>query len=361
MHPNSNRLISLDLARIISIIGVVLIHLLYPIYSRPDFLGGKVWWVATLLYSNSLVGVPIFIMISGYLLLNKEYSIAQILNKTFFRLTIPLAVWSLFYFWWNSVFNYEKITFPNLLSIISSGSIYHLYYLVILIGLYLLYPLLLLVIKNTKPQEQKYFYLLSWILGIGMYGIYYLKLTTGSAMNIFTWCLPYLGYFVTGYIVSKAKSSQRTDRMMIWVFLVWALFSLILSYEGVVMMKYDFRLLWHPSGIYYFNTFLSPNIIIMSISLFWWLVRGIDWTYLQKHQLTVKLIRTLSSAVYGVFFIHYAVMDWVDIRQGYAIEFVQNNLVTFFVQRTLIIFLVSFGLALAIRKIPVVKYLVGES
>jgi len=363
----SERNLSLDIVRIIGIFGVIFIHLLYPVYSRPDFFGGVAWWVATIIYSFSLVSVPLFIMLSGYLLIPKSESIGANLRRITKRLIIPLVVWFGIYLWWNGFLLVKFDAYPaSIANMIFSGSIYHLYFLVILIGLYLILPFIRSWLKNSSEPEKRYGLALAWIAGIGIYMAIYLNIIGGAVGNLFSWWLPFLGFFLTGYFIRRSKHKISTAKLLAF-FLRWWGITLVFSFVGVWFSKVGLGSAWHSSGVFYFNTFLSPNVILMAVVLFWLMVKNLNFTELssQKNQKQAQkyfsqIIKSVSNNVYAMYLVHVIVIGWVDIKYRYAIEFIGESLWPFVITRSLLVFALSYVLALIIRKIPKVNLIVGE-
>lgn len=60
----------LDLLRILAICGVVAIHVIGVIVSNTQLKGTTQWWVATAIDLGAVWTVPVFVMISGALVLN---------------------------------------------------------------------------------------------------------------------------------------------------------------------------------------------------------------------------------------------------------------------------------------------------
>ena len=71
-----------DIVRVVALFSVVGIHLLTPIYAQPDFFGGKFWWITFLLNCLFRASVPLFMMLSGYLVLGKVTSLKENLERT---------------------------------------------------------------------------------------------------------------------------------------------------------------------------------------------------------------------------------------------------------------------------------------
>ena len=162
---------SFDLARALAIIGVVAIHVFYPIYSRPDFLGGISWWFAYFVNSASRIAVPFFLMVSGSLLLprNPGNEIKDTLSRIIFRLGLPLVFWASVYFWWEYHY-YGRLIYPDqAVYLFFTGSIFHLYFLVILLGLYLFLPLWRVFINCASELQKQYSIITALILGMIIY------------------------------------------------------------------------------------------------------------------------------------------------------------------------------------------------
>ena len=96
-HPQKNRILSYDILRILAILAVVMIHTsCQGFYTLP--VNTTSFKTSLLLDSLSRFAVPIFVMISGALMLDetKDLSSKKIFKKTL-TLFIALCVWSFVY------------------------------------------------------------------------------------------------------------------------------------------------------------------------------------------------------------------------------------------------------------------------
>lgn len=142
---------SADIVRSLAILGVVVIHTMNVVYARPDYLGGMSWWIANIFDSLSRASIPLFILLSGYLLLNKDESFEKMNKRTINRIFVPLVVWTIIYYWWNSGnMSLNNINF-SLLYDIYTVNVFHLYFLIIMVGLYSIAPL---NVPISRPQQQ---------------------------------------------------------------------------------------------------------------------------------------------------------------------------------------------------------------
>lgn len=148
-HPSkkaeSTHFYWIDLIRVVAVFQVVLVHLSYVIFFKEDLLSPN--WIAANFYDSfSRMGVPLFFMVSGYLLLGKSEPVADFFRKRLVKVGIPTLFWSVAYLLW-SVEAYRNGTMKPLavaLSMLKTmylGDVeIHLWFLYILIGIYLVAP-----------------------------------------------------------------------------------------------------------------------------------------------------------------------------------------------------------------------------
>src|SRR5690606_22413849 len=120
---------------------VIILHICIPVLS--NFSDGENFETALFFSSSVRFCVPIFVMITGVLLLQKPEELSIFLRKRFTRLLFPFIFWSFIYIslktnidWsWNeiAVFAGKQL---------KSGAEFHLWYVYMLIGVYLFIPVL---------------------------------------------------------------------------------------------------------------------------------------------------------------------------------------------------------------------------
>lgn len=143
---NKNRKIEFDLMRIIACLGVIMIHA--DVFNQLDsystnslsYQGINIW--GTL----SRWAVPAFVMLSGMFVIPKsgKESLKQLFVKRVIRMVVAYIVWSAVYsfynvFFLNKVYSGTKI--KTFLDGCFSGET-HMWYLLMLAGLYIISPLL---------------------------------------------------------------------------------------------------------------------------------------------------------------------------------------------------------------------------
>lgn len=91
-------------AKIVAMFAVVIVHVAATFVLNSP-IGSSNWWVGNLYESAARWSVPVFVMLSGALLLhpNKQESLSVFYKKRLSRILVPLIFWSLFYLLWASL------------------------------------------------------------------------------------------------------------------------------------------------------------------------------------------------------------------------------------------------------------------
>ena len=137
-----------DLIRTFAIILVILLHAseeTFPITAVVDQAAVVRWWSTTIYNSLSRECVPLFVMLSGALLL-QSYKIEEPLKvffkKRLLRIGLPWIFFGAAYFAWSYLVKNNPVTFNSVAQGIATGPYYQFWFLYMLLGLYLITPLL---------------------------------------------------------------------------------------------------------------------------------------------------------------------------------------------------------------------------
>ena len=98
-RPQRDFMVWADNTRILAILAVIFLHVAATGVENADDLGSSQWWIANVYDSLVRWSVPVFVMLSGALLLsgNKTESIFAFYRKRAAKLLVPLVFWSLFF------------------------------------------------------------------------------------------------------------------------------------------------------------------------------------------------------------------------------------------------------------------------
>src|SRR5690606_6813844 len=125
----------------VAVLGVVCIHVFGAIVTNPDRRGSAGWWVAVALDFGNVWVVPVFVMVSGALLLGGRAhanGVGAFYRTRLLRLGPAFVFWQLFYIFairW--LVSGQEPTAGSVAALFLSGSTYtHLYFLWLIVGLY---------------------------------------------------------------------------------------------------------------------------------------------------------------------------------------------------------------------------------
>jgi len=344
--------LNLDVIRVLAIIGVVAIHVWYPVYSRPDFLGGISWWLANLINSLSRVAVPWFLMISGALLINRrpKHELQEIVNRLVFRLGLPLVFCAAIYFRWEYLY-YGRLIYPDqALRLFLTGSVFHLYFLAILFGLYLLLP----VWRRIKISAGLLIFFLGF--GFGIYAYQFFIIKTKTIFNLFTIWLPYTGYFLAGSYFSALVAGKKPRWLSGGLWLIGLIITLILSFWNLKCLKLNSLAYWGSGGTDYFTHWLTPNIILMSIAGFHFM-SGLQ---IKLPELIIRVVRSVARSALGIYLIHPLIINFIDKYWGLYLDYGHTRLWWYGSYKFILVFIFSYVLILGCRRLTVIKYLFGK-
>src|ERR1700749_2914497 len=97
--------------RLLALYAVIILHCSSPLLAGYGKVPASDWWVGDFFNAITRFAVPVFVMITGALLLNRDYEIGDFLKKRLTRVVVPFLFWSLVYIWY-SWYN-EDISFTN--------------------------------------------------------------------------------------------------------------------------------------------------------------------------------------------------------------------------------------------------------
>ena len=199
----------IEYLRVLAVIAVVTIHTTGNIYHKFGDISLHNWWLANILNTCSRFAVPLFVMISGCLLLGRNIEIQDFYIKRAIRLLPALLFWTLFYLAFNYVckgVGLNAILWELKIGLFISGSAYyHLWYLPMVICLMMFAPFINNYVLGKKPNLKDFIYMFFVIAlfmsmnQISKIGMEVLDQNI-SWFKSFAW---YIGFFIMGYFIDK--------------------------------------------------------------------------------------------------------------------------------------------------------------
>lgn len=349
-EQKQKQIIWVDSIRVVACFMVVFLHSAAPLLYMYNKIGLSNWFVGNIYDSLVRVCVPLFFMISGFLLLQKDESLTVYFTKRFSKLFIPLVFWSVFFVLWKNIFELGRSpSLSDFSSLILTPSYYHLWFLYALIGLYLFIPILRKVAHNSDDTLLNY-YVLIWFLAVSIIPLIQKFIGIDSRIDLNS-ISGFIGYFVLGLILGKKQISTKVFYISTAVYFMSVILTIIATY--VFTSK--------NGGIFvgYFYGYLSPHIVVASAACFIAIKYITVNTQLSEKPLFQEIIKTISSCSFGIYLVH-TVFLFLLKNGTLGVElsaFTGESL--FYVPLTaMIVFLLSFLLVFVLKKIPVIKLVV---
>ena len=208
-----NRDVNVDLLRVLAMVSVILLHIASTSWAYVE-VNSTSWEIYNCFRCMVKWGVNIFVMISGAMLLKKDYSVESIWRKYIKKTIIVLTIWSFIYaviplikaLHTNGRFSSEII---NEFLLDWANGHTHLWYLYMLLGLYLVMPIIQCIKHNDYMV--RYFIIVGFIFTILLPLCKYSDSIFFKIVNIIynklsvTIVTGYVLYFLLGYYIYKNK------------------------------------------------------------------------------------------------------------------------------------------------------------
>lgn len=326
--------------RVIATVFVVLIHastgFLYHIDTEAFD-----WNYANWINAATRCSVPIFVVISGALLLQKDENTWVFYKKRLPKLIYPFIFWTIIYliYYFYRYTNFGLLSFEKICAIaqdkILHGSNAHLWYLYMIIGLYFAIPFLRKIILHSTVREIELF-LLCWFLAMGITnrGLYWIM----PKFDL-TFFSGYIGYLVLGYYLT-IKTFSNKKAIFAWGYISMTVISAI----GTHLLNKNGNKL---NTFYYY--YLFPTTGLAAGCMFLWFK---EWA---KNNKTVpQWISIIDQHSFGIYLSHILPLNflhpWLSqyMNTGWVIPLATLGTV-----------IVSLIITFILRKIPFGKYVSG--
>ena len=356
-----NRIYYFDIIKCIASYLICLSHfgtLNTNIVHSPDFYV----YFNYFLQGVSSVGVPIFLMVNGAFLLNKNYP----LSKIYYRVRAYLLLFLV----WGTISllilaplfqdHYNLGQFLSAVLRTKAGRTEHLWFLMAMTYIYLLFPFLKVVYDKSEKAYTTYMVVVLFVCTFGFVFLnevakaagFFLHSSTLSQMDIkyLLWFNPFdkwfaytILYFICGGLVAKniAFFNQRAGTLVFYI-----LMSLVLLFV-FGLMKTHFDTIEYDSVWGGHNSIMT---LVMAIALFVLCSR-----IKIKNEKFIKVSKVIGLNTLGIYFIHVPLGFWLT---DYYKKLPISNYLLADLFYALVLMMASLCISIFLKKIPGVNRLV---
>lgn len=288
--------------RFFATLAVILLHSVAIYSDRFNSLNMDDWLIAVLLNSFTRFCVPIFIMISGALNLDNDRPFNFVKRTS--QIVLPFIAWSLIYLIWLITID-PNYSF-SLVDIFQKEIYYHLWFVYVIIGLYLLTPFLR---KITADKEKTKYFLVIWLIWsvIVPFISHFVPLKLSLNLDLFS---GYIGLYLLGLYLHKFFD-KRLNGVLLYIAYI---LGVITTFVGIWVWSANAGTL---DLLFFSNS--SLGVVTMSVGVFLFF----------KNYLNIenKTFRSLNQYGFQVYLAHPLILDFIEIYVFPSLNITQYNLV----------------------------------
>lgn len=306
---NTNDIFWLHAVRVFAITCVVLLHVAAQTFFLGEPFGTYEWVAAEIFNALARVCVPLFFMVSGYLLINKQETALTFYSKRAKRIVLPLIFWSFIYL---ALIYFVESKHPSNTSMMSADYMkrvidsgwmvlvfmlifpvyYHLWFLYALIIQYLLMPLWQRL-HNSVSTKTLWYLMLVWSLLSTVIPIYHTHLPSSFVFAL-ALLFSFTGYLFLGRLCGQLPLTKR----LLWASIIIAAISNLFTIIGTYYLSEK------SGGIDLFLQGGTLNMIINTVAAFYIIRYFVEKSEKILRPKTKQLIKLLSETSFGVYLIH---------------------------------------------------------
>ena len=318
------RIFYYDVLRALAIIGIVFCHAAITYVSRD--INSPNLYISVFLDCFRDFSIPIFVMLSGALLIGKKDTLVKFFKKRLSRLFIPFLFWALIYIIFASIYITHGFNLDYAIKILSGtagtlGVHFWFVWMIIIayVGIFIINKLL--QIESIKNWNKQFITILA-LLSVIYIGMSHYQLFNPYSPRL-TYFISFLTYIVIGYFLAKCDFlEKRIDKkylIMATALLFvgsyfWYIFCFVVPRSH---MAHQFVRLG------YFNLtilFMSANAFL----LFKYLSKTNSFMEMENNSLG-KAFTFISNYSYGIYLVHYLVLYCIKINLIRYINFTQGS------------------------------------
>lgn len=296
-RTSSSRLVYLDMIRIAAIFSVIVIHITACEWGSLPVASLR-WQMLNLYNAVSRWCIAGFVLMSGraFLDLSRPLPFRVLLKKNILRMFWSLLFWATAYHLYETYLTVGRVTvldlYGGVVRVFTLNARRHLWFLYLMIGLYLLTPLLRYLIARFSIRTLA----AASIVLLAVSGITPLALSTSALYPLMQYVMQvpgFVGLFVLGYCLDHLRLSKGAVRLLYAAGLLGAVFTVAAT--SLVSLKTG-----SATQIFYSNT--APNVIITAIGL---LVFGRRKLYaLSFGPVWDKRLSRFATLTYAIYLVH---------------------------------------------------------
>ena len=352
----NKRILYLDQLRSLAIICVIVGHVC-TFFGEGSYTN---WIVSTSLISIVRVGVPLFLMVSGALLLNRQLNMKIFFKKRARSVVVPFICWTFIFsvfglIYFSNFTGYElsiKYFIDVLFGFKGVSSIS--WFIWFLLGIYLLIPIVNSFILEKGNDVSKYLLLLIFIFSI----LFSLGFFTFEFKNLFRsiyYFVNAIAFYILGYYI-RYKEFNVSDKKLVIIGIVLFIFGASCNFYSMYTIGYGN---WSINKLDFFNIFVIVETIGVFLVFRYFNVKMISSKLKPlKETFMSKLVISYSLCTFGIFFFHWILILYIAYNPFFE-QFRVGKAYIWIPVFSISIALLSWLVIWILSKIPILKICSG--
>ena len=294
--------VRLDIIRIFSLFCVIAVHFFLNSGFYNEIVIGKKMYIMSIFRSFFIICVPMFIMLTGYLVNGKTLS--KKYYKGIIKILIIYLICSIIYSLFVKFYLKEEMTFTIFLKkLISYSGTRYSWYIEMYIGLFLLIPFFNIIINSLKSKKEYQLILITLIILIALPSILNIfkfdsidwwkkpSISKSYVKILPAWWTsgyPVLYYFLGAYL--KRYTVNINTKLNIFLLVIFTIIDGTFNFYRSFSVKY----IWES-----WNSYSSLFVMIETFLVFNLLLK----INLNNNSIRNNLLKTLSNACLGAYLI----------------------------------------------------------
>ncbi|WP_407374762.1 acyltransferase [Methanobrevibacter sp.] len=353
------RIFYYDVLRLMAIIGIIFCHtaLQYVIADMGTFN----FYVSSFYDCFRDFCIPIFVMLSGALLLNKKDTLGSFLKRRFSRIFVPFLFWVLIYIIYSAIFvkGSFEISYAFDIFLGKGGTLGVAFWFIWMIIIVYIAIFIINWIAEKFNFSSRFFDVLAALSVIFILMQQFGLISVGREFSLIYYYVSFINYAVIGYYLSRNSYLDRIIGLKGAVILTFIMsFGLYLYYICGYVVPQSMS-----AARFTYLGYFTVIILLISSGIF------VMFKYLDRTDLSSKIrdseygkaIAVLSQFSYGIFLTHYMILHILKMHINSFIPLLTLNSIVAIPALVFLTFIVSLLILLVLNKIPYLDMVTGKN
>jgi surface polysaccharide O-acyltransferase-like enzyme len=340
MKQKEGRLVWADVIRIIAIYFVVAAHLSYlPKLSNQS---NSVYFLLFAIYKTC---IPLFVMLSGALLLPKKETYSVFFKKRVNRLLAPWLAWTVVFLFVQKDYLPLVHDVPSFFSAFVA-TMEGFWFLPLIFSLYLLTPAIRLFVQNARTKDISYIILI-WFLVISVLPYHHNSMAFPFQVDngLLRQVLHFSGFYLLGYVLASIKIKDRNllkiGLTCFTLGVLWVMFAVFQNQQPT-------------SKIIFLFDYISPGVVLLSVGIFAFLLQCLRNFGENLGDTSRNILKTIGSSALGIYFIHGFI--WNLLQKAFHLSSITFG---YSLVSTAVLFVTCLCVIISLQQVPYLKKFVS--